>query len=342
MRGRTDRPLTSWREVPAALRASHRDFFGAAGDAWCDVAPTLARRLADAWDLVPDGPTTHGAVAWVLPVRRADGTPAVLKVQPVDDETRGEPVALTVWDGDGAVRLLAHDPTSGGMLLERLGRSLQDEPDDLAGCAVIGSLLARLGTHAVPRTAGPAPAGPTATGSAAGGSAAGVTSDLARLDDVLVRLLDRVPAALDRLPDATGRDALARCAGVARDLVGEPAGDRLLHWDLHYANVLAATAPDRGDWLAIDPKPLVGDQGFELLPALRNRWDDVARAGVDAHVRRRFDALCDAAGLDLARAAAWTCVRVAQNLVWEGEQEARTWSAEAERLVAGVVLPLSG
>jgi streptomycin 6-kinase len=316
VRGRADRALTPWQQVPADLRASHRSFYGPSGDGWCDAAPALARRLAGTWHLTPDGPPTHGGVAWVLPVRTPDGARAVLKVQPVDDETRGEPLALAAWDGDGAVRLLAHDADSGTLLLERLGASLETGTDDLSGCAVIGGLLAHLRSHTPP-------------------------AGLPRLATVLAGLLDRAPAALRRLPDDAGRDALARCAAVGRDLTTEPAGDRLLHWDLHYANVLAAPDPARGGWLAIDPKPLVGDQGFELLPALRNRWDDAVRAGVPGHVRRRFDVLCDTAGLDAGRAAAWTCVRVLQNLVWEAEQDTHRWTAHAERAVADVVLPLA-
>src|SRR5690606_10428198 len=81
---------------------------------------------------------------------------------------------------------------------------------------------------------------------------------------------------------------------------GEP-GDRLLHWDLHYDNVLAG---EREPWLAIDPKPLAGDPGFDLLPALDNRWDDVVAGGdVRRAVLRRFDLLVEALGLDPARSA---------------------------------------
>lgn len=107
-------------KVPEALVSSHEEFFGAAGRAWVAALPDLVAASLRQWSLTPDGPPGCGAVALVLPVRRADGTPAVLKVQPVDDETRGEPDALRAWAGRGAVRLLEHDPGTGTMLLERL------------------------------------------------------------------------------------------------------------------------------------------------------------------------------------------------------------------------------
>ncbi len=84
---------------------------------------------------------------------------------------------------------------------------------------------------------------------------------------------------------------------AGRDLVADDShGGRLLHADLHYANVLAG---DREPWLAIDPKPLSGDPHYELLPMLWNRWDELAAAprGVRDGVRLRFHTLVDVAGL---------------------------------------------
>lgn len=111
---------TSGVDVPGELRARHQRFWGADAPPWLNVAPALADSLLVLWSLTPDGPATHGAVAWIIPVRRADGTAAVLKLQPVDDETAGEPLALRAWASDGAVRLLEHDVESSSMLLERL------------------------------------------------------------------------------------------------------------------------------------------------------------------------------------------------------------------------------
>lgn len=106
------------------------------------------------------------------------------------------------------------------------------------------------------------------------------------------------------------------CASAVRDLIDEP-GDRLLHWDLHYDNILTG---QREPWLAIDPCPLAGDPGFELLPALGNRWNDIVATG-DTHraVLRRFDVLTDALALDRDRATGWTLARILQNALWDVE-----------------------
>ncbi|MBC7274607.1 MAG: hydroxyurea phosphotransferase [Streptomyces sp.] len=272
-------------DIPAELVETQTRYNGAAGRAFIAALPALAARFHADWALRPDGPPRYGVCALVLPVRGADGTPAVLKLQLPDGETEGEPLALRAWDGDGAVRLLAHDETTGTLLLERLDatRTLADVPVHQA-TLVIGGLLAHL-------TARPAPPG------------------LRRLADLAPALLDRTPPALARVPDPAARALLTDCAAALREVATEP-GDRLLHWDLHHDNVLAA---DRAPWLAIDPKPLSGDPGFDLFPALRDRYDP-------ADVRWRFDALTDALALDRPRARAWTLARVLQTCVWETEE----------------------
>ncbi|MFF8448112.1 aminoglycoside phosphotransferase family protein [Streptomyces leeuwenhoekii] len=273
-------------DIPQAFTATQLRHNGEAGRAFIAALPALADRFLDQWDLRPDGPPMHGWAALVLPVvHRHDGTPAVLKLQLPDQETEGEPLALRAWDGDGAVRLLAHDETTGTLLLERLDptRTLAHVEDTREAVLVLARLLAHL-------TATPAPAG------------------LRRLADIAPALLDRTRHALPRVPDPAARRLVADCAAAVREVADDP-GDRLLHWDLHYDNVLASP---RAPWLAIDPKPLAGDPGFELLPALRNRHDP-------ADTRWRFDALTGVLGLDRARARAWTLGRVLQNCLWNIE-----------------------
>ncbi|MDN0194205.1 aminoglycoside phosphotransferase family protein [Streptomyces sp. S.PNR 29] len=273
-------------DVPDELAASQARYNGEAGRSFIARLPELAAGFLDRWGLRPDGPSMSGVSALIVPVvRRADGTPAVLKLQLLDEESVGEPVALRLWDGDGAVRLLDHDEPTGTLLLERLDstRMLSHVADSRAAALVIARLLAHL-------TATPAPA------------------DMRRLGDIARAMLDDTPKALPGIPDPEARRLVADCAAALREVAGEP-GDRLLHWDLHYENVLAS---DRAPWLAIDPKPLAGDPGFELLPALYNRFDP-------DEIRWRFDAMTDVLGLDRARARAWTLGRVLQDCLWQIE-----------------------
>ncbi|GGP49383.1 hydroxyurea phosphotransferase [Streptomyces sindenensis] len=280
--------------VPEELAATQSRFNGAAGRAFVAALPDLAERCLERWGLRPDGPSLYGMCALVLPVvREADGRPAALKLQAVDEETAGEPVALRAWSaaGAGAVELLDHDPESGALLLERLDerRPLSGEADVRGAVTALGAVLARL-------VAVPAPEG------------------LRTLGELVERMLAAVPERLGLPADAADRRLLADCAAAVREVAGEP-GDRLLHWDLHYDNILAgrADAGRAGEWIALDPKPLAGDPGFELFPALDNLFDA-------DEVVWRFDALTEALGLERERARAWTLGRVLQNGLWGAEE----------------------
>ncbi|WP_436848839.1 aminoglycoside phosphotransferase family protein [Streptomyces californicus] len=294
-------------DVPEELAASQSRYNGVAGRAFVAGLPDLAARCLERWGLRPDGPSMHGMCALVLPVvREADGRPAALKLQVVDEETAGEPVALRAWAaaGAGAVELLDHDPESGALLLERLDerRPLSGEKDVREAVGVLGGALARL-------VAVPAPEG------------------LRTLGGVVARMLAAAPEAVALLADAADRRLLADCAAAVREVAGEP-GDRLLHWDLHYDNILAgrAEAGRAGEWIALDPKPLAGDPGFELFPALDNLFDA-------DEVVWRFDALTEALGLDhdRERARAWTLGRVLQHGLWAaGDGEGRLPPDHAE------------
>lgn len=296
--------------VPEALARTLVRFYG---PEWPRVLPELAAGQCDRWGLRPAGQSMHGMVALVVPVRCRDGRRAVLKLQPVDPETEGEPAALAAWGGGAAVRLLRHDPRTGAMLLEALDPSCSLERVELdRALSVIGALLARLSSH---------PAPPGMRGLAA------ITRDL----------VARAGKVRGRLGSDRDRALLAGLAAQAHEMAAEP-GDRLLHWDLHYGNVLA---PPRGSgrqpWLAIDPKPLSGDPGFELLPALHNRWREaVATGDPRRETRRRFDLLTEAAGLERARARIWTLVRVLQECVWALEDGA-DGVPEQYRLIAEAV-----
>ncbi|QEU97521.1 hydroxyurea phosphotransferase [Streptomyces kanamyceticus] len=271
--------------MPDGLIESQYAYAGEPGRAFIAALPGRVKDIVERWDLTVDGEPMHGMAALVLPVVRADGTPAAVKFQILDEETEGEPVALRVWRGDGAVRLLDYDDDTGTMLLERLdpARMLWTMADTRKAVLVIAELLARL-------TAGPAPEG------------------MRRLGDIAAEMVEELPGALKKIADPAERAIVERCGGAVREVMGEP-GDRLLHWDLHFENVMAS---DREPWLAIDPKPLAGDPGFDLWPALDNRFES-------AEVLWRFDAMTEVLGLDRDRARAWTLGRVLQNALWEIE-----------------------
>ena len=109
----------------------------------------------------------------------------------------------------------------------------------------------------------------------------------------------RIPASLVEL-------AVDAC----RTLPGTDAGSVVLHQDFHGGNVLYSGA--RG-WLAIDPKPLVGDPAFDAASLLRDRRWLLGGSGDRRRIERRLDLLVETTGLDRERMRLWGIVHA---LAW--------------------------
>lgn len=183
-------------DVPAAFAASYGTNGGASGRAWIAALPGLAADFLDRWALRLDGPAAHGMASLVLPVTRADGMPAVLKLQQVTEDNIGAAPGLRVWDGDGVVRLLDHDPDTGTMLLERLdaARPLSTLADDTAAVQILAELMARLVAVAAP-------------------------PGFRQLADIAAAMLDAAPDAVPLLRDPAERRLVDTCASAVAGLL---------------------------------------------------------------------------------------------------------------------------
>jgi len=234
------------------------------------------------WELRRDGDPIQGSGSTVLPVRTRDGGLAVLKIARPDVESEHEHLALRRWGGDGAVRLLSADPPHRAVLLERLHPECLDAPSDVDACEVVAGLYRRLHVPELPQL------------------------------HTLSSYLEQWTAGFEALPRGAPipHRLVEQAIVLGRDLVAEPGG-RLLHGNLHYANVLAA---DGQRWLAIAPRPVTGDPHYEIAPMLWSRWDELT-GNIREGVRRRFYTLVDAGGFDEERARAWIIVRVVRQAI---------------------------
>ncbi|WP_206523061.1 MULTISPECIES: aminoglycoside phosphotransferase family protein [unclassified Mesorhizobium] len=178
-------------------------------------------------------------------VLREDGSPAIVKaLKPFDDvadELRGE--HYLAWrSGDGAVRLLGRDGHS--MLLEFAGETLLqqvlEEQGDFAATIIAAEVMAKLFSQ------GKDPFPP----------------ELQPLRERFASLFNKANA--DR--DAGHESLYVEAATIADRLLADPHDIRPLHGDLHHENILHGP---RG-WLAIDPKGVLGDPGFDAANMFYN------------------------------------------------------------------------
>ena len=263
------------RNVPSHLVEASRS--APDGAAWISALPNLVDDLMERWRLTPgEGRLGAGSCSWVAPVVRADGTPAVLKLALPHMEAEHEIAGLRFWDGDGMARLLEADEAASALLLERClpGRPLRTLPA-AAQDDVIAATLRRLWRRPPPGAFRP-------------------------LAVMIEHWSAGVRAERDRWPDpALVEEGLAIFADLAR-----PGGDDvLLATDLHAGNVLAAA---REPWLAIDPKPFVGDRAYDATQHLLNGPERLRLQG-----ERTVERLAGLLAVDAERVRLWTYARLA-------------------------------
>ncbi len=273
--------------IPDSLLNTTRDERGDEGLAWLQRVPAIVEECARQWSLDVGWPFDNLSYNYVAQALRADGTPAVLKVCFIEPEFFAAAEALRIFDGRASVRLRECDPERGAMLLEYVepGRPVSSLVDDIAETVAAASVMRRLWRPAPP---------------------AGHVFPLA--GDWLAAASDprTLPATKAKHPWIAG--VLAR----ASEMAAGHADQMLLHGDLHHDNILSS---DRDEWLAIDPKGVVGEPAWEIAPFLMNNlppdpgeWRRI--------VRRRADQLCDELSLDRERVYAWSAVRSLQSAFW--------------------------
>ncbi|WP_067826776.1 aminoglycoside phosphotransferase family protein [Nocardia inohanensis] len=293
--------------LPEDVAGNIAEVFQERGRRWLAELPGVVGERCDAWGLEVVGEAFGGGThSFVAPVRRGDGSVAVLKIPVVDPENLGEAAALHCYDGDGAVRLFEFDPESHAMLLEwaRPGTELLYQPGfpSLEGlpehigkveraCALYKRL--RRAPGAFPEGLPPLPAA------------------VGMVDEWVEMFSAPEPAVAQVIPERLRERALERCAELAT-----PQGPLLVvNRDTHLGNIVA---PEREPWLLIDPKGYLGeaafDAGFLVMIQVQSAPEPAHAAAVVART---------AAGLEIDpdRARAWAFLRAMEEIAWAVEDE---------------------
>ncbi|MGZ8661014.1 MAG: aminoglycoside phosphotransferase family protein [Actinomycetota bacterium] len=275
---------------------------GPAAGEWLERVPAFLRELTARWGLTLGEPFRGGVIGFTMPAERgADGEPVVLKLSYPDGWFADETRAIAEFAGGGMVRLLDHD-ADGAQLMERAspGTSLLEARDELEGNELAAGVLRRLWR-------------PTPDG-------------FVTVAEEATRWADSMPLRHVRAMAPFERPLLDLAVETLRDLVATQGESVLLHGDLHHGNVLAA---EREPWLAIDPKPLVGEREFDVTALLRDRREDVL-ADPDPHVRlqRRFDQLSELFNCDRRRLREWSFAILVDYALWDFEVNARTTGSD--------------
>jgi streptomycin 6-kinase len=235
----------------------------------------------DRWSLTPDGAPIITHSSRLLPVRCGD-TPAMLKIAMEEEEQRG--AALMVWwNAAGAARVLAHEGPA--LLMERaigenslleMARNGRDDQASRILCEVAAKLHAQKNCPPLPTVV------------------------------PLSRWFKALGSAASRFGGIWWQSA-----ETARELLACQEEVVVLHGDIHHGNVL--DGGPRG-WLAIDPKGLLGERGFDFANIFCN--PDLETATAPGRLARQASVVAAAAGLDRVRLLKWILAYAGLSAAW--------------------------
>lgn len=242
------------------------------------------------WNLIPDGTPFITHSSQLLPVKTAaDGIKAMLKITDDEDEQTGN--ALMVWwEGHGAARVIAHENEA--ILLERAMESttlssMSREGQDVEACRILCSTANRLHTFQ-------------------------------KQTELQLTPLHDWFSALKPVAQKYG-GILTHCFDISEKLLSTQREVVTLHGDLHHGNVLDFGA---SGWLAIDPKGLKGERGFDYAniftnPDLGNPLLEIAV--VPEIFKQRLNIVTETAGLDRERFLMWISAWCGLSAAWSLE-----------------------
>lgn len=231
------------------------------------------------WNLSPDGEPIRTFCSDLLPVR-FQGHPAMLKIARIDEERRGNRL-LTWLDGHGAARVYGHadaailmERVEGQWSLTEMAVSGQDDQATRTLCRA-ARVLHQPRAHAWPKL-------PT---------------------------LRRWFRTLEQIQNQS--EDLRTCWDIAQTLLDDPRDVLPLHGDIHHANVLHSS--ERG-WLAIDPKGIIGERGFDYANLFCNPTLDFAIT--PGRLARQSHIAAQEAGLERERLLRWIAAYSGLSAAW--------------------------
>lgn len=284
-------------QIPKDLSEKVERVHGDRGRAWLEKLPALVNECRERWSLNLGQPFANLSYNLALPATGPDGVDLVLKLGVPCPELLTEAAALDVFQGVGAVRLLDHDAPRGILLMERAipgspVHELQSEPEATRTAARVMRDLWQPppANHAFP--------------------------SLEIWFQAFARLRKNFAGGSGPFPPQLIDKAEHTFAALNASTVYQV----LLHGDLHHANLLFS---GKRGWLAIDPKGICGDAGYEVGPFMLNQLPAGAPETVMREIlKQRLVIFSEELAVSERRLAQWSFCHAVLSALWDFEESA--------------------
>ncbi len=272
----------------------HQNVIGVYGDqgkAWLENLSQLLQQYENELHIKLQSPFENLTFNYVTPAHLQNGDHVIFKCGVPNKELTTEIEALKHFDGNGIARLIDSDADKGWLIIERLepGEMLSTLSDDDESTRIAVSVMQKLWKPI--ETEVPFPT-------------------IAKWLFGFQRLYKRFGGKTGPFP----KDMVDRADKLSQELLQSMTDVVLLHGDLHHFNILSS---QRGPWLAIDPKGVVGESEFEIAAYMKNPMLRLMSArNLKDLFARRIDIITEMTGFDRDKIIGWSFVHVMLSAWW--------------------------
>jgi streptomycin 6-kinase len=257
--------------------------WGDKGKAWLSRLPGIIEAISLNWNLSDIMLVDNMTYNYVAKAIWDSATPVVLKISCDPNLIESEYLALTSFNGKGAIQVLKKSDELSALLLQQAipGESLKCVNYQQA-ITHYSQVINQLSLVSVPDRSWPHVRG----------------------------WCD----AIDRVTDPRIKKEWLEEASYLKDyLLSTAKNEYLCHGDLHLGNIIK----QGDDWLAIDPKGIIGEMAFEVAAFdLIRQEDRVEPELMEEKIKTRIGLLADALELDRDRLLFWFFLRVMIKSQW--------------------------
>ncbi|WP_141433883.1 aminoglycoside phosphotransferase family protein [Bacillus sp. 03113] len=231
---------------------------------------------------------------FVAPAKRKDGTDVVIKLVVPSEEFLSEVEALTLFNGNGMVKIIDVDLEKGIVILERLipGKTLASLVDEEEATRIASQVMKKLWIPA-PNTSNI----PTTR----------------QMEQKLIRIFQKYPEGFGPIT----KEILQEAVDTFKMMNSRRSNLFLLHGDLHHYNILIGKGES---WVAIDPKGLIGDREYDVIQFLLNKLPDYH---LETVIEKRIDILVEELNLDKQSILSWGFSHTVLATCWTIQEDGR-------------------
>lgn len=267
-----------------------KNVFGDKGIKWLNALPTLIEKLAADWKLSHLVPVDNMSFNYVAKAISHSNQPVILKISCDAQSIAEERQALLYFDGNASIRIFDYSEECNAMLLEQAipGTTLKslypNQVEFVMDCYV--STMQKLHSKNMPKN-----------------------HNYRHISDWL-KAIDKLKP--DQLPDGMLRKAI----NSKNALLASPGKEVFLHGDLHHDNILK----NNDQWLAIDPKGIVGEPEFEIAAFdFIHSSELTSKSEIQKLFETRAEIIAKKANLNLQRIKDWVFIRLILSAAWSIE-----------------------